>query len=66
MPCHPHAALCRGLEKVLQIGMVVAWHMFGIACVNQTQPGRRTAWEWHGMCELAFRVPAKQMFYFFP
>jgi hypothetical protein len=42
MPCHSHAALCRGLEKLLSErhvhGMARARHKRGIACVTQTRP----------------------------
>jgi hypothetical protein len=33
MPCHAHAALCCGLEKLLS-----ERHGHGMACVNQTWP----------------------------
>jgi hypothetical protein len=69
MPCHAHAALCRGLEKSLS-----ERHDRGMAFVNQSRPhsvnqmgktkskplaawhGRGTAWARHGMCELAFKL----------
>jgi hypothetical protein len=42
LPCHAHAALCRGLEKLLSErhgrGMAQARHGRGMACVNQTRP----------------------------
>jgi hypothetical protein len=42
MPCHAHAALCRGLEKSFleRLGrdMARARHGRGIACVNQIRP----------------------------
>jgi hypothetical protein len=42
MPCHAHAALCRGVEKSLSErhgrGMALAQHVRGMACVNQTRP----------------------------
>jgi hypothetical protein len=68
MPCHAHAALCRGLEKSLS-----ERHGRGMAYVHQTRPhcvnqmgktqskplgarhGRGMAWERHAMCELALR-----------
>jgi hypothetical protein len=41
MPCHAHAALCRGLEKSLSEwhgrGMARERHGRGVACVNQTR-----------------------------
>jgi hypothetical protein len=42
IPCHSHAALCRGLQKSLseRHGRGMAWerHRRGMACVNQTRP----------------------------
>jgi hypothetical protein len=51
MPCHTHAELSRGFEKSLS-----ERHGHGMACGNQTQPGRGMVWERHGMCELALRT----------
>jgi hypothetical protein len=42
IPCRSHAALCRGLEKLLseRLGRGIVWerHGLGMACVNQTRP----------------------------
>jgi hypothetical protein len=56
------------LRSSVQNGMVVAWHRCGMACVNQTgktqskplaaEHGMDTAWERHGMCELACKLPS--------
>jgi hypothetical protein len=71
MPCH--AMLCHGLEKSLseRYGRGVAHvNQTWPHCVNQmgktqSKPlvawhGRGTAWEQHGMCELAFTVTPGQ------
>jgi hypothetical protein len=61
--CHVHPALCRGLEKSLSEGQVLALHRHDMTCVNQTQPqcvnqmGKTQSKPLaarHGMCELAF------------
>jgi hypothetical protein len=61
MPYHAHATLCHGLEKSLS-----EQHGCGMACESNTAALRKsngkdaiktrssTAWEWHGVCELAF------------
>jgi hypothetical protein len=65
LQCRSHAALCRGLEKLLS-----EWHGHGMsgngmACMNQTRPhyanqmGKtqsKPLAERHGMCELDFTV----------
>jgi hypothetical protein len=49
--CHAHSALCVGLEKSLQDGVVVAWHgrgMAGRGMAGRGMAGRGMARAWHG------------------
>jgi hypothetical protein len=68
--CHAHAALCRGLEKSLSgrhgrgMACVNQTRSHSVNQMGKTHSkplaarhGRGTAWERHGMCELALRFP---------
>jgi hypothetical protein len=63
VPCHAYAALCGGHEKSLseRHGRGMAWARRDVNQTGKTQSkplvarsDRVTAWERHGMCELAF------------